>query len=204
MEKKILEGKVISLPIDAGHVLCDEEGHDIIDESKLPLVYNKDKGVFRILGWTSKMGQVVKVKNVITGEELPYAPMDELKKLAFEYLGGTKQLPIITEVDYLFLFREKNIVDVPEQNKVRFYQMYYEVDNTEETRERLPDSIVISSTKAVYYAKLIYTPDEQWDNIITEADRVRMEVRPVTAHREREKAFWDYIKTNYYPPTKRR
>lgn len=203
MEKEILEGKVISLPIDAGHVeLCDEEG--ITDESKLPLVYNKDKGVFRILGWTSKMGQVVKVKNVITGEELPYAPMDELKKLAIEYLGGTKQLPIITEVDYLFLFREKDIVDVPEQNKVRFYQMYYEVDNTEETRERLPDSIVISSTKSVYYAKLIYTPDEQWDNIISEADRVRMEVRPVTAHLEREKAFWDYIKSNYHPPTKRK
>lgn len=211
MEKKLLEGKVITLPIDAGHVeLCDDEGHEIIDESKLPLVYNKDKGVFRILGWTSKMGQVVRIKNVITGEELPYAPMDELKKLAFEYfdttIGNYKQLPIITEVDYSFLFREKDIVDVPEQNRVRFYKMYYEKDNTEEARERHNDSetVLLRATIAVYYAKLSYTPDEEWDNVIAEADKCRMEVRPVTAHREREKAFWDYIKSNYYPPTKRK
>lgn len=211
MENKILEGKVITLPIDAGHVkLCDEEGFGITDESKLPLVYNHEKGVFRIIGWSSKMGQIVSVKNVDTGEVLQYAPMNELRKLSFEYfdttIGNFKQLPIITEVDYKFLFREKGIVDVPEQNKVRFYSMYYEVDNTEEARKQFNDgeSEIKSSTRAIYYAKLIYTPDEQWDNIISEADRVRMEVRPVTAHREREKAFWDYIKSNYYPPTKRK
>ncbi len=211
MEKKLLEGKVISLPIDAGHVkLCDEQGCVITDESKLPLVYNHEKGVFRIVGWSSKMGQIVSVKNVLTGEELPYAPMDELKKLSFEYFdtlnGEYKQLPIITEVDYSFLFRQKGIVDVPEQRKVRFYQMYYEVDNTEEARKQFNDgeSALVSSTKAIYYAKLSYTPDEEWDNIISEADRCRMEVRPVTNHREREKRFWDYIKSNYHPPTKRR
>jgi len=211
MEKKILEGKVITLPIDAGHVeSTDENGCEITDESKMPLVYNKDKGIFRILGWSSKMGQIVSVKNVLTGEELPYAPMSELKKLSFEYFdtlnGEFRQLPIITEVDYSFLFRQKDIIDITEQNRVRFYQMYYEVDNTEEARKQFHDgeSKLVSSTKAVYYAKLIYTPDEEWDKIISEADRVRMEVKPVTAHHEREKAFWDYIKSNYHPPTKRK
>ena len=61
--------------------LCDENGDVITDETKLPLVYNKDKGVFRIMGWTSKMGKLLSVKNIDTGEELPYAPMSELYKL---------------------------------------------------------------------------------------------------------------------------
>ncbi len=211
MEKKILEGRVITLPIDAGHVsLSDEQGYRIEDESKLPLVYNEERGVFRIMGWTSKMGQIISIKNVVTGEELTHAPISELRKLSFEYFdnlsGQYKQLPIIKEVDYSFLFTHKGIVDTPEQYKVRFYQMFYEVDNTDEARKHFNDgeSEIKSSKKVIFYAKLVYTPDEQWDSIIAEADKVRMEVLPVTAHIEREKAFWNYIKSNYYPPTKRK
>lgn len=210
--KTELQGKIISMPINHGHVkLLDENGHDQTDESKLPLVYNEEKGIFRIVGWTSKMGGIVTVKNVVTGEVLEYAPMKELKKLYLEYfntnIGNYQTLPIITEVDYTYLHREhKDLIDDPDKNKVRFYEMYYEVDNTEEAREQFNDgeSQIESSTKAVYYAKLVYTPDEQWDNIISEATKYRTGVRPVTDHTEREKAFWNYIKSNYHPPTKRK
>ena len=205
MQKKLLEGKIISLPIDASHIeLCDKKGNVITNESKLPLVYNHEKGVFRIIGWTSKMGKIVSLKNIDTGEELTHAPVSELKRLVFEYfdtkIGNYKQLPIIAEVDYSFSFRQNNTIDNPEQNKIKCYEMFYEIDNTDEARKENDsvESTLLSSTKAVYYAKLQYTPDEQWDIAIAEANKYVSSVRPVTAHQEREKEFWDYFKSNYH------
>ena len=198
-------GKIISVPATVADViLTDEEGYVIKDEEGT-LVWNKEKGVFRIIGWSSKMQQIVCLKSVDDGIEYPYAPISELKRLFFEYKNERdeiKRLPIIKQVDYEFLNKMYDfIIDAGIVDRFRCNVKYYEVDNTEEARKNHNDgeSQVLSASKAIYYAELTYTPFEQWDNIIAEALKKYKGNIEVKADL---KAVWNYLRDEYYPPTK--
>ena len=54
----------------------------------------------------------------------------------------------------------------------------------------------------IFVAKVTFT--KTWDNIREEASRERSKVRPVTAHLDREEAFWNYIITNYNVQTEKK
>lgn len=43
------------------------------------------KGICECMGWTSKMGRIVKIKRLSDGELFDYTPLDELKELYVEY-----------------------------------------------------------------------------------------------------------------------
>lgn len=215
----IIEGRIISVPITHGDVkLTNFEGYALKDDDKKPLVYHPDKGVFMINGYTSKLGGILSITDLIVGIEYNYAPLKELRKLVFEYKNPKHpanfvqndseylQLPIIDKEDYITLNRLKDVIDIPTQDKIRCVIKYNLIDNTDEARKEYTDTdsskYLVGSTKAAYYAKLVYTPMQQWDNIIDEARRLVSKVRPVTDAIEREKVFLDYLKNNYYPPTK--
>lgn len=217
----ITEGRIISVPITHGDIkLTNFEGYALKDDDEKPLVYHPDKGVFMINGYTSKLGGILSITDLIVGIEYNYAPLKELRKLVFEYKNPKHpssfvqndneylQYPIIDKEDYLTLNRLKDVIDIPTQDKIRCVIKYHEVDNTDEARKQYANNDndlgqhLLSSTKAVYYAKLVYTPMQKWDNIIDEARRLVSKVRPVTDAIEREKVFLDYLKNNYHPPVK--
>lgn len=111
--EEVVKGRIIAIPITwTDVILTDDEGYGITNESELPLVFNEEKGVLRIVGISSKLGQVLSVKRISDNEELPYAPMYELKKLFLECespLNRTEKLliPIIRHEDYQCIFDRK-------------------------------------------------------------------------------------------------
>lgn len=110
---ELVKGKIIAIPITwEDIIMTDDEGYGITNESELPLVFNEEKGVFRIVGISSKLGQILSVKRISNNEELPYAPMHELKKLFLECespLNSKDKLliPIIRHEDYQCVFDRK-------------------------------------------------------------------------------------------------